>query len=109
MVESAATDETREERVQCEITDQLVEVRKRKDEEVDARCLMEEMQHNLDTAQNKSCDAERKPCSVLWECIEASDQEGGRPKDYHYKTLAARAELGHQKFEYGQRSGGDPF
>ena len=80
MVESAATDEKQEERDRCRIQDQLVEVRKRKDEEDEARCLIEEMQRNLDAAQNKSFEAEQKLYSILWEYIEVSDKERGRPK-----------------------------
>ena len=53
MVESVATDEKQEERNRCGIRDQLVEVRQRKDEENEARCLIEEMQRNLDAAQDK--------------------------------------------------------
>ena len=42
-------DEKQEERYRCRTRDQLVEVRKRKDEEDDGQ---EEMQRNLDAAKN---------------------------------------------------------
>ena len=55
MVEGAATDEKQEERYRGRLRDRLAEFRKRKDEEDEARCLIEEMQRrNLDTAQSKS-------------------------------------------------------
>ena len=60
VVESAATDEKREERDRCRIRDQLVEVRKRREEEDEARCLTEEMQRNLDAAQNKKVMRQNK-------------------------------------------------
>ena len=44
----------------------LVELRKRRDEEDEARNLIEEMQRNLDEAQNKSCDVEQKLNCILW-------------------------------------------
>ena len=80
MVESAATDEKQEERDRCRIRDQLVEVRKRKDDEGEARCLIEEVQRNFDAAQNKSYEAEQKLYRILWEYIEAFDKERGRPR-----------------------------
>ena len=80
MVESAATDKKQEERDRCRIQYKLVEVRKRKDEEDEVRCLIEEMQRNLNAAQNNSFEAEQKVNSLLWEYIEAFDKERGRPK-----------------------------
>ena len=75
MVEVAATDEKQGERERCRIRDQLVEVRKREEEEDEARCLIEEMQRKLDAAQNKSYEAEQKLYSILWEYIEAFDKD----------------------------------
>ena len=80
MVESAPTDEKQEERYRCRLRDQLIEVRKRKDKDDEARCLIEEMQRNLDAAQNKNYMAEQKLYSILWEYIEAFDKERGRPE-----------------------------
>ena len=80
IVESATADEKQEERDRCKIKDHLVEVRKRKDEEDEAMCLIEEMQRNPDAAQNKSFEAEQKLNSILWEYIEAFDKERERPK-----------------------------
>ena len=65
MVESAATDEKQEERDRCRIKDQLAEVRRRKDEEDEARCFIEEMQRNIDAAQNKIFEAEQKLHRIL--------------------------------------------
>ena len=47
MIEAAATDEKQEERERGMIRDQLVELRKRKEEEDEARNLIDEMQRNL--------------------------------------------------------------
>ena len=38
------------------------------------------MQHNLDEAQNRSYEVERKLNRILWEYIEAFDKERGRPQ-----------------------------
>ena len=53
---------------------------KRKDEEDEARCLIEEMQGNCDAAQNGSYEAEQKLYKILWEYIESLDKEQGRPE-----------------------------
>ena len=62
-----------------------MEDRKRKDEEDEARCLIEEMQRNLGAAHNESYEAEQKLNSILWECIEAFDKERERPKIFMTK------------------------
>ena len=62
------------------IRDLLVKLRKRRDEEDEARNLIKEMQRNLDDAQNKSYEVERKLNLILWEYIEAFDKERGRPR-----------------------------
>ena len=69
MVESAAKGEKHEERDRGRLRDRLVEFVK-ENEQDEARCLIEEMQRNLDTAQNKSCEAEQELCSALWEYVE---------------------------------------
>ena len=38
------------------------------------------MQHNLEEAQHKSYEVERKLDRILWEYIEAFDKEWGRPQ-----------------------------
>ena len=62
------------------IRDLLVELRKRREEEDEARNLIEEMQRNLDDAQNKSYDVEKKLNAVLWEYIDAFDKDRRRPR-----------------------------
>ena len=57
------------------IRDLLEQLQKRREEEDEARGLIEEMQRNLDEAQNRSYEVERKLDRVLWEYIEAFDQE----------------------------------
>ena len=73
-------DEKQEKRDRRRIRDQLVDVRKRKDEEAEASCFIEEIQRNLDVAQKKSYEAEQTLYRILWEYIEAFDKERERPK-----------------------------
>ena len=62
------------------IRDLLVELRKRREEEDEARNLLEEMQRNLDDAQKKSHEVEQKLNRILLEYIGAFDKERGRPR-----------------------------
>ena len=80
MVEIAVMDEKQEERERGMIRDLLGELRKRREEEDETRNLIEHMQRNLDEAQNKSHEVERKLNRILWEYIEAFDKERGRPR-----------------------------
>ena len=79
MVEAAVMD-GRQERERGMIRDLLGEIRKRREEEDEARNLNEEMQRNLDEAQHKSLEVERKLDRVLWDYIEGFDKERGRPQ-----------------------------
>ena len=62
------------------IRDLLGELRKRREKEDDARNLIEEMQHNVDEARNKSCELEQKLNRILWEYIEAFEKERERSR-----------------------------
>ena len=62
------------------IRDLLEQLQKRREEEDEARVPVEEMQRNLDQAQNRSYEVERKSDRVLWEYIEAFEKEMGRPQ-----------------------------
>ena len=62
------------------IRDLLEQLQKRREEEDEARGLTEEVQRNLDEAQNRSYEVERKVDRVLWEYTEASDKEMVRPQ-----------------------------
>ena len=53
---------------------------RKREEEDEARCFIEEMQRNLDAAENKSFEAREKLHSILSEYIEAFHKERGRPK-----------------------------
>ena len=66
MVEAAVMDEKQEERERGMIRDLLEELRKKREEEDEARNLIEEMQRNLDEAQLKSFEVERKLDRVVW-------------------------------------------
>ena len=77
MVESATTDAKQQERDRCKIKDQIVEVRKREEEEDEARGFRIEMLLNL--SKNKSFEARQKLINFLLENIEASDKERRRP------------------------------
>ena len=59
MVEVAVMNEKQEERERGMIRDLLGELRKRREEEDEARNFIEEMQRNLHEAQNKSFEVER--------------------------------------------------
>ena len=58
MVECAATDEKKEEKDRDKLGDRLEAFLKRKEEEDEATCLMEEMRKNVEAAQHKSFDLE---------------------------------------------------
>ena len=60
MIESAATDEKQEERDRDKLSDRLEEFRKRKEEEDEAMCLIEEMRKNLEAAQTIFFEAEQR-------------------------------------------------
>ena len=75
MVESAATDEKQEERDRGRLKNRFVEFRKRKDEEDEARCFIEKRCNaTLIPSRIKSCEAERKLCNALLECVEISTE-----------------------------------
>ena len=64
---------------------------KEKEEEDEARNLIEEMQRNLDEVQNKSCEVEQKLNRILG--IHRCFWHGTRTSEAHGdKTLAADAE-----------------
>ena len=102
VVEVAVTDEKQEERERVMIRDLRVELRKRREEEDEARNLIEEMQRNLDDAQNQSGEVEHNLNRILWEYIEAFDKERGCPRLTMTKTLAGDAEQRNKEFESGQ-------
>ena len=103
MVEAAVTD-GKQERERGMIRDLLGEIRKRREEEDEARNLNEEMQRNLEEAQHKSLEVERKLDRVLWEYIEAF-HKGTRTSTAHYdKALADDAEQRYEELELGRRS-----
>ena len=80
MVDAAVMDEKQEQKGRGKIRDLLEQLLMRREEEDEASGLIEEMQRNLDEAQNKSCEVERTLDRVLWEYIEAFDKERGRPQ-----------------------------
>ena len=79
-LESAGTDEKKEERDKDMLGDKLEAFLKRKQEEYEATCLMEEMRKNVEVAQHKSFEAEQSLCSALRECVHTFDRDRGRPK-----------------------------
>ena len=95
MVEVAVAKEKQKERERGMIRDLLVELRIR-------RTLIDEMQRNLDDAQNKSCKVEQKLNRLLWEYIDAVDKERGRPR-FIMTTLADDVEQRNEDFGQGPR------
>ena len=80
MVEAAAIDERQETKERIVVKDLLEQLQKRREEEDEATGLMEEMQRNLDEAQRRSHEVERKLDRVLGEYIEAFEKEMRRPQ-----------------------------
>ena len=80
MVEAEVMDEEQEQQEREMIRELLEQLQKRREEEDEARGLNEEMQRNLDKAQNKSYEVGRKVDRILWEYTEAFDKEQGRPQ-----------------------------
>ena len=72
--------EKQEQKERGMIRDLLEQLQKRWEEEDEARGLIEERQRNLDEAQNRSYEVERKLDRVLWKYFEAFDKEIGRPQ-----------------------------
>ena len=66
MVEAAVMDEKQEQKERGMIRDLLEQLQKRREEEDEARNLIEEMQRNLHDALNKSYEVEQEagPCSL---------------------------------------------
>ena len=75
MVEAAAIDERQEQKERSMIRVLLDQLQKRREEEDEARWLIEEMQLNLDEAQNRSYEVERKLDRVLWEYLEVFEKK----------------------------------
>ena len=69
MVEAAVTDETQEQKERGMIRDLLEQLQKRTEEQDVARGPIEEMQRNLDEAQNRTYEEERNLDRELWEYI----------------------------------------
>ena len=65
MLEKAATDEKEEERDREKLGDKLEAFLKRKAEEDEGTCLMEQMRKNAEAAHHKSFEAEQSLCSAL--------------------------------------------
>ena len=94
LFERAATDEKKEERERDKLGEKLEIFLKRKEEEDEATCLMEEMRKNVEAAQHKSSEAELSQCSALREYVDAFDRDRGRPKTIMKKILAIGAKPG---------------
>ena len=80
MVEAAAIDERQEQKKRSMIRDLLEQLHMRREEEDEARGLIEEMQRNLAEAQSRSYEVERKLDRALWESIGVFEKEIGRPQ-----------------------------
>ena len=79
MLEKAATDEKKEERHTEKLGDWLEAFLKRKEEEDEATCFMEEMRKNVEAAQ-QSFEAEQSLCSALREYVGSYDKDQGRAR-----------------------------
>ena len=79
MVEQAVIDERQEHKERSMLKDLPRQLQKRREEEDEARELFEEMQRNLDEAQARSYETERKLDRVLGDYVDFSEKEMGRP------------------------------
>ena len=93
MLESAASDEKKEERDRDKLGDNLKAFLKRKEEEDEATCLMEEMRKNVEAAQHKVL-RRSKVCAALFGIRRYVRQRSGSPEDNDDKTLAIDAKPG---------------
>ena len=80
MLESAATDEKKEDRDRDKLGDKFEAFLKRQEEEAEATCLMEEMRKNVEAAHYKNFEAEQSLCGALREYVDTFDRQRGRPK-----------------------------
>ena len=87
MLESAATNEKKEERERDKLGDRLEAFLERKEKEDEATCLIEEMRKNVEAAQHKSFEAEQSLSSALREYVDTFDRDRGRPKTIMTKLL----------------------
>ena len=75
MVEQAALDERQEHKERSMLQDMLKQLHREREEEEEARGLIEELQRNLDEAQARACETERKLGRVLGEYIYSYEKE----------------------------------
>ena len=81
MVELAAIDERQEDKERSMLKDVLKQLRKEREEEDEARALIEEMRQNLEEAHPRASETERKLCLKFGEYMHSWNQELERP---HY-------------------------
>ena len=95
MLEKTATNEKREERDREKLGDKREAFLKRKEEEDEATCLMEEMRKNVEVAQHKSFEVEQSLCSALREYVDSYDKRSGSCEVKNDKMLAIDAKAGY--------------
>ena len=80
MLEKAATDEKKEGRDRDKLGDKLEAFLKRKEEEDEATCLMEELRKNVEAAHHKSYEAEQSLCDAQRAYNDSHDRDQGRAR-----------------------------
>ena len=80
MFELAAVDERQEHKERSMLKDLPQQLQKEREEEEEARGLAEEMQRNIDEAQARASETERKLDRVHGEYIYSYGKEMGRPR-----------------------------
>ena len=104
LLETAATNEKREERDRDKLRDKLEAFLTRKEEEDETTGLMEEMRKTGVAAQQKSFEAERSLCNALREYVDGC-RDPGRARTLMTKCLAINAEPRHKEYELRKRLG----
>ena len=81
MIEIASIDDRQEDKERSMLKNTLKKLRKEREDESEARALLEEMQQILEEAHARASEVERKLCRELGEYTQSWEKETGRP---HY-------------------------
>ena len=95
MVELAAIDERQEDKERSMFKDVLKQLEKEREEEDEARALIEEMRQNLEEAQARASETERKMGCVLGEIQTLLWKRSGASAPHHGQDVADDAKQRH--------------
>ena len=86
--EIVANDKQQEDKERRRLKETLNKLRQEREEENEARALLQEMQQNLDEAHARASETERKMCRECGEYTHSWEQELGRPVLHHGQNVA---------------------